>query len=963
MNFEGNLHGDFGFERQSYERSEDEYHNRNLNNYTGHQEEFYDAPYETDSSYFDDGNHRNSYRNFNQGNDSLNERASRYDMEQNYSENLIRSTNASSEYDHRHHKPNDFQCKQRNETRENRHSAQYPKYSESMLDRDYINHTGQRNNYTSDQSRVSEHPSHISRNSRSLNEEIYESVEDEPDYEETLVQKISPRNYLMDNSNERKKGFRLGIENNAFESHEVQSDYELDSPDGSDNLVQMRHPDKGENSSVILDDGRKTYVFRKKAIPINDRRSRTASHRRSTVKRKSAIPEGYVPSHRENVVTLKEKKQMLEEQDTIHGVVNIFREKILKEPELIEKGFAGWRHRQTQRWNSFTQQVKNIAKIFEPWAGSFKTVEGRFGTAIMNYFRFIRWLMFMNLYTMIIMMCVTLVPHFILKDSPFNNTISNKTIQCTEEYGQHIDNITDNENIGNQIFDFIQGTGWMEQTVLFYGAYRNKTMLENETTYNMSLAYLLATGGSFLISFFLIVRNTGKGIKRGVMNKDSTVNQYTNKVFCGGWDFCINVDKAAKRRHRNFFQELQGDLETQRLIWRKQSLTLKDKIKLYIIRMAVNIFVVAALSGSLYLIFFTNEKMLELQDSNFSELHVIVQALIQYMPSITITLLNVIVPVIFNKLVIFEDYTPVFEIRINLLRIILLRLASLGILIGSMYRIIASPADDYRADCGNQRWEVTDQNRQVKSSIKCWETYVGQQIYKLMILDFLVGLIITFVVEFPRRIIYKKFHNTNKLVNMVGQQEFNLPKVVLDIVYSQTLCWMGLFFCPLTPILGFLKCFIFFYVRKLSLMKNCVQPVRPYRTSRTNSLFAAVLFLSFLLATIPLAYLIGSISPSQSCGPFRQYMGGYVFFDVIPNEIQTWPSAAVKVFTVLGSTAFLIPAILVVCSIMYGYWASKEGSKRQAELIQEELTEEGRDKQFLVAQVNEILQHLDATNS
>lgn len=54
-----------------------------------------------------------------------------------------------------------------------------------------------------------------------------------------------------------------------------------------------------------------------------------------------------------------------------------------------------------------------------------------------------------------------------------------------------------------------------------------------------------------------------------------------------------------------------GDLDTQRLVWRKQSLTLKDKIKLYLIRTAVNIFVIAALGGSLYLIFYTNEKMLE----------------------------------------------------------------------------------------------------------------------------------------------------------------------------------------------------------------------------------------------------------------------------------------------------------------------------------------------------------------
>ncbi|CAG2245616.1 unnamed protein product [Mytilus edulis] len=117
------------------ERSEDAYYNRNLNDYTGHPEEFYDAPYQTNSPDFDDGHYRNSDRNFNQGNNSRNERSSRYDMEQNYPENFIRSTNASSDYDHRHHNSNDFQSKQRNETRENRHSAQYPKHFETRENR------------------------------------------------------------------------------------------------------------------------------------------------------------------------------------------------------------------------------------------------------------------------------------------------------------------------------------------------------------------------------------------------------------------------------------------------------------------------------------------------------------------------------------------------------------------------------------------------------------------------------------------------------------------------------------------------------------------------------------------------------------------------------------------------------------------------------------------------------------
>lgn len=122
---------------------------------------------------------------------------------------------------------------------------------------------------------------------------------------------------------------------------------------------------------------------------------------------------------------------------------------------------------------------------------------------------------------------------------------------------------------------------------------------------------------------------------------------------------------------------------------------------------------------------------------------------------------------------------------------------------------------------------------------------MGQQIYKLIILDFLVPFVLTFIVEYPRRfviyiniynyyffflftlstrkkclprlgklhlfifdfhkiqggfsfqciycviirLVYQRFHERYKVVNMMGQQEFDLPKAVLDLVYTQTLCW------------------------------------------------------------------------------------------------------------------------------------------------------------------------------
>lgn len=58
-------------------------------------------------------------------------------------------------------------------------------------------------------------------------------------------------------------------------------------------------------------------------------------------------------------------------------------------------------------------------------------------------------------------------------------------------------------------------------------------------------------------------------------------------------------------------------------------------------------------------------------------------------------------------------------------------------------------------------------------------------------------------------------HCSCKLVQLWGQQEFVVPPVVLDIIYGQTVCWIGTFFCPLLPLLNTIKYFIIFYLKKV----------------------------------------------------------------------------------------------------------------------------------------------------
>lgn len=49
----------------------------------------------------------------------------------------------------------------------------------------------------------------------------------------------------------------------------------------------------------------------------------------------------------------------------------------------------------------------------------------------------------------------------------------------------------------------------------------------------------------------------------------------------------------------------------------------------------------------------------------------------------------------------------------------------------------------------------------------------------------------------------------------LGREEFLVPKNVLDIVAAQTITWMGLFYCPLLPLLNSVFIFLTFYIKKV----------------------------------------------------------------------------------------------------------------------------------------------------
>lgn len=53
------------------------------------------------------------------------------------------------------------------------------------------------------------------------------------------------------------------------------------------------------------------------------------------------------------------------------------------------------------------------------------------------------------------------------------------------------------------------------------------------------------------------------------------------------------------------------------------------------------------------------------------------------------------------------------------------------------------------------------------------------------------------------------------LARLSGKQRFLIHFNVLDLVYNQTVLWVGVFYCPLLPFLGLVKLVAAFYFKKV----------------------------------------------------------------------------------------------------------------------------------------------------
>ncbi|XP_027626610.1 transmembrane channel-like protein 8, partial [Tupaia chinensis] len=549
-----------------------------------------------------------------------------------------------------------------------------------------------------------------------------------------------------------------------------------------------------------------------------------------------------------------------------------------------------------------------LARGFGLWEGALYEIGGLFGTGIQSYFTFLRFLLLLNLLTLLLTTGFVLLPLAWLRP-PAPGPALNLTLHCPRSHGPQ----TGAPKFHNQLWNVLTGRAF-NNTYLFYGGYRAGP--ERSSAYSIRLAYLLSPLACLLLCFCGTLQRMVKGLPQKPLLGPGYRAPLSAKVF-SSWDFCIRVQEAATIKKHEISNEFKVELQEAQRFLQKQQQSRSQRVCHLITYLRVNVLMGLLVAGAISAIFWATKYS---QDNKEEPLFV----LLQYLPPGVIALVNFLGPLLFVFLVQQENYPPSTEVNLTLVWCVVLKLASLAMFSFSLGQTMLCVGTK-KTSCEPYGYNACD--------YQCWENAVGEEMYKLGIFNFLLTVAFTFLVSLPRRLLVDRF--PGRFWAWLGREEFLVPKNVLDIVTGQTVTWMGLFYCPLLPLLNGIFIFLTFYIKRYTLLRNSRASPRLFRASSSTFFFQLVLLLGLLLAAGPLGYVVSSVHSSWDCGLFTNYSAPW---QVVPELVALrLPPTGQRILQYLGSHAFSFPLLVLLSLVLTVCISQSQANARAIQGLRKQL--------------------------
>ncbi|XP_049323755.1 transmembrane channel-like protein 5 isoform X2 [Astyanax mexicanus] len=532
------------------------------------------------------------------------------------------------------------------------------------------------------------------------------------------------------------------------------------------------------------------------------------------------------------------------------------------------------------------------------WQNTLKEIGGRFGTSVVSYFYFLKWLLKFNIVSLFINFCFITIPQIV-----------------------HFPNIT--HPIGFRGLELLTGVGYFNQTMFFYGGY-DGSVIETQPSYNMQLAYFFTIAAYLMLCGISLIYSMASSFQKNFVLTAGPTNGGAWRLLCS-WDFSVVNEKAIQNHKNNLGIQLKESLSER--LQGKAVVSVSARLQQLSLQLLAWLLSLGLALGSCAAIYFLQLNQKQLVPSVSGSGDVEAEAATLLVP-VVVSLINLIIPLLYSVINKMEQYNnPRTDVYIIILRNVLLKMSILGIL--CYYWL-----------------------NEVPSTVDCWESFVGQSVYRLVVVDFIFCLLGSFFGEFLRNVI------GTKCIRSLGVPEFDIATNVLNLIYAQTLAWIGIYFVPLLPVIQVIKLFIIFYLKRVSLSMNCQPPKRTGRAAQMQTVYIAILFFpSFVGALSMVAYTVWSLHPSEQCGPFQGLSTPF-------HAIQSWMDTVKKISGsqwawwifehVVKNELFFYLITLIVLVFTYFAWQVTQGRKQLIKILREQIVNEGKDKAFLLNRLQSV---------
>uniref|UniRef100_A0A8C9YJG1 Transmembrane channel-like protein n=1 Tax=Sander lucioperca TaxID=283035 RepID=A0A8C9YJG1_SANLU len=542
----------------------------------------------------------------------------------------------------------------------------------------------------------------------------------------------------------------------------------------------------------------------------------------------------------------------------------------------------------------------NFLHSLQLWQVALKTVSGRFGTGVLSYFLFLKTLLFFNFFLFLVTGAFMVLPQ----------AVHPPVLPAGRSSFSGLELLT--------------GAGYFSDTVMYYGYYSNYTLrkscrddggvqnvsLSNGTrldcvskhlSYNMPLAYFFTIGVAFFITCIILVYSMSKSFGQS-FRIDKSHSILAMKVLCS-WDFKVIKKTSVKLMSENISTQLKE------LLAEVNQKHVKNTACQKLWRLMVHGLAWTICIGSTTACVLKLQQSSRIADNNL----LLTEASLLALP-VVVSLINLLLPGLFNLAAWMEDYeSPSVRTYVAICRNLMLKVSVLGLLCYHwLGRVAADPED---------------------IGLKCWESFVGQELYRFLLMDFIFTLLDTLFGEFLWRL---------KVLKRRRKPVFDIARNVLELIYGQTLAWLGVLFTPLLPAVQIIKLFLLFYIKKSSVMMNCQAPRKPYRVSQMTTVFITLLcFPSFLGASVCVTITMWSITPSSSCGPFRElktmFQAGKRWVEELEKDNPNLSVLARAHSYLVENPFFLFVGAGIFLIVIYFHSQVVDGQRKIISLLQEQI--------------------------